>query len=430
MRHRGTRHSVVRMTSSLPRRAWRIAGAITALALVPMAACADTNSDVSPTGVATSENSPAVANGYEFLNTAMDRCGSGETPRFPPSYLSGQPAADHPTVAYSYDVSLAIIAYLARGDAEDVARARILGTSILHVQQADPAQDGRVRNAYDCSLSVVSQGTSTGNQAWVGLALLRLYDVTHDAAYLAGSERLAQWIQANTSDARGAGGYTGGLNSDGSAITWKSTEHNLDVSAFFTGLSKADSDPQWATRASSASELVSAMWDKVGGRFWTGTGNDGDTANTDDPVPEDAQSWSWLVLQDDRYTAALDWANVALEVTDGTANGVKFADAPDSQNTVWFEGTAHMATALACRASGNDHAIASRYLATLDDASTQIPDPAMTSTVTTSAGIPAASRDGTSGGSDIIYDALHTGTTSWFLLAAFKVNPFTGVRCG
>lgn len=40
-------------------------------------------------------------------------------------------------------------------------------------------------------------------------------------------------------------------------------------------------------------------------------------------------------------------------------------------------------------------------------------------------GIPAATQDGTAGGDSTIYDALHTGTTAWFVLAAQGSNPFS-----
>jgi hypothetical protein len=48
-----------------------------------------------------------------------------------------------------------------------------------------------------------------------GDALVQLYAATRLPAYLTGAENLAGWTQANTSDVRGQGGYSGGYAARG-----------------------------------------------------------------------------------------------------------------------------------------------------------------------------------------------------------------------
>ena len=132
--------------------------------------------------------------------------------------------------------------------------------------------------------------------AWVGQALVQLYAKTNDASYLNGALRIARWLQANTYDTRGSGGYTGGYTARGKKIEWKSTEHNIDVYAFFTMLAVEAGESQWATHAAWAKQFVAAMWESHAGRFYVGTLDDGVTPNK--PFkPEDVNSWSYLAFQ-------------------------------------------------------------------------------------------------------------------------------------
>ncbi|MFP3813725.1 hypothetical protein, partial [Bacillus sp. SIMBA_005] len=83
-------------------------------------------------------------------------------------------------------------------------------------------------------VEITGPGTFTGNQAWVGMSLARLFHATGETKYLDGALRIAEWIQANTADmVRAPFGYTGGQLDDGTSLTWKSTEHNSDISGFF-----------------------------------------------------------------------------------------------------------------------------------------------------------------------------------------------------
>jgi hypothetical protein len=164
----------------------------------------------------------------------MDKYATGSTTRLVRSF-DGGPLKGF-TDAVTYDDALFIDAMVADGSVAAVVRAKVVGNAFLYVQAHDVAGDGRLRAAYAPQPLrkpgdvVVDDNTSdVGNMAWVGQALVRLYATTSDGAYLSGAVQIAQWLEANTYDVRGAGGYTGGYSARGKKIEWKSTEHNIDV---------------------------------------------------------------------------------------------------------------------------------------------------------------------------------------------------------
>lgn len=208
------------------------------------------------------------------------------------------------------------------------------------MQENDPIGDGRTRASYEPHgiregrVEITGPGSFTGNQAWVGLALARLAHATGDSRYLDGALRVGQWIQDNTADMlRAPYGYTGGQLEDGTSLTWKSTEHNSDVSGFFTQLAQLTGDPVWSDRAAVAADFVAAM-QSADGHVDTGTGLDGSTINTR-PIPLDAQTWSSLATGDPRYGAALDWTLANLIATDGPYTGPSISEVDVSK--AWFE---------------------------------------------------------------------------------------------
>src|SRR4029077_15643230 len=115
-----------------------------------------------------------------------------------------------------------------------------LGESLLYVQANDPVHDGRIRAAYapvplsgPGAVHATDATSDVGTMAWVGQALVQLYARTGRASFLSAATSIAEWIQLNAYDTRGSGGYTGGLEASGAKITWKSTEHNIDLVSFF-----------------------------------------------------------------------------------------------------------------------------------------------------------------------------------------------------
>lgn len=364
----------------------------------------------------------SAARGYLFLDHMMDRYASGSQLRLVQSYVGGYLGRQHFTDSFTYDDALIIDALLARGQPADVTRAGVLGRSLLYVQAHDPAADGRVRAAYapdpltsPAQIHATGDATDVGNMAWVGQALVQLYLRTGGHAYLRGAVRIGDWVQAHTYDTRGPSGYTGGQSAGGSKITWKSTEHNIDLVGLFSLLATATHNSAWTARSAHARHFVESMWSPAQKLFYVGTGTDGVTINRDF-LAEDVNSWSYLALRDASYAGSLDWDVHHLGVSAGGFSGVSFC--AGDRTGVWFEGTSHLADALKLRAGPGDSKQAAAYLADVAHAQASGPN-------ANGLGIIAASKNGLGDcDGDSYYASLHTGATSWYLLALQGADPF------
>ncbi|QNA91576.1 MULTISPECIES: hypothetical protein [unclassified Microbacterium] len=407
---------------------WAVAAALVAAAVLvgaaPAALGAARPADEPTSGMTPLDPAQSVALAYEFLDARVDEFCDGAGRCLPRSYQGGfftTPSWDF-TPSFVYDDALVVIAYTARGRPDDLRRARAIGDTLLFVQQNDPIGDGRTRASYEPHgirqgrVEITGPGTFTGNQAWVGLALARLAHATGDPRYLDGAVRVGQWIQDNTADMdRAPFGYTGGQLEDGTSLTWKSTEHNADITGFFTQLAQLTGDAVWAERAAVAAGFVAAM-QSADGHVNTGTGLDGSTINTR-PIPLDGQTWSALATGDPRYGAALDWTLAHLIATDGPYTGPSISEVDVSK--AWFEGSGHLALALTLRGGAGDDGQVESLLRSIRLAQRDAPNG-------DGKGIVATSNDGLdSGFGDLYYASLHTGATAWYLLAASGANPFT-----
>jgi hypothetical protein len=349
----------------------------------------------------------------------IDKYARGSTTRLVQSF-DGGPLKKF-TDAVTYDDALFVDAMLADGSAADVGRAKVVGNAFLYVQAHDEAGDGRLRAAYapkplrNPRDVVVDDDTSdVGNMAWVGQALVQLYAATSNSAYLTGALAIAQWLETNTYDTRGAGGYTGGYTAHGKKIAWKSTEHNIDIYAFFTMLAAESGQSEWTANAAWAENFVASMWDARDGRFYVGTLDDGVTPNK--PFkPEDVNSWSYLAFANPRWAAAPSWDVTNLAVSENGFNGVSFCSG--DRSGVWFEGTAHLADALELRDASGDPGQAQQYLSDIEYAQTNGPNG-------DGLGIIAASKTISDCDGDKYFSSLHVGATAWYIMAAGAVNPF------
>ena len=388
-----------------------------------------------PTPAVAASEEETVSNAYLHLDEAMDEWASPPALRVPSSYHGG--VLDFWDNSVTYDNALVIIAYANRKDnADSLDRARTMGDALLQMQEKDPIGDGRLRNAYGPEHlfdangvpNIQTWGSASGNQAWAGMALAHLAHVTKDTKYRDGALRIGEWLLRETKDTRGRGGFTGGYRSDGTKIEWKSTEHNIDMVGLFGMLHQLTKDRKWHHARKHARKFVKSMWDEKEGRFHIGTESDGVTINRDEYVPEDVQSWGYLALLSEPYARALDWAVANVETTDNTNPdqpivGVRFAlrtnpeELSRNDDTVWLEGTAHMALAL--RASGTEahKQKASVYLDSIHKEQLNGPN-------ADGKGIQANSKEGYSGGDDVNYTSLHTGATAWYLMAKQDINPF------
>ncbi|NCC51985.1 MAG: hypothetical protein EOM20_12325 [Spartobacteria bacterium] len=370
-----------------------------------------------------------------------------EMPRFLTSY---QTQADDTffdqrmcNTAYLYDNALALLALLAGAD---IARAQLIADAILYAQRNDRFyRDGRLRNAYqggdlaappgywadgrsfttrlpgywDVRAAAwvedgTSVGTHAGNMAWAGLALISFYEKAGGSDYLDGAIRIAEWLEANCRDTRGCGGYCAGYEGwepTPQKLSYKSTEHNIDLYALFQRLFLITGESIWRERADYARHFFLAMWDPADGKFWTGTHEDGVTISRD-VIPVDAQAWALMALREAHvpYRKCLEYSEDNLRI----GHGYDFNQDGDG---IWYEGTAQMAVAfdLAGHTQRRNDIMGLLYSA--QDLHT--------------GGIPAAQQDGLTTGfytnGDVpwvYYKRLHVGATAWMLLAEKQVNPF------
>lgn len=326
---------------------------------------------------------------YEFLNAMMDAYASGSTLRLIQSYSDQSGLL---STAFTYDNALAVHAYLARGLSEDVARAKVLGNSLLYAQAHNfPVADGRFGQGYfvnvpDTNGAYITPAagnfyfytSSVGDQAWAGLALAQLYKVTGNSSYLAGAIKVANWIVANnySSDVGPAGGgflwgaAINGYNQSEPSGNGKSTEHNIDCYGFFSMLvqltsTKAVNGMGWAALANHALTFVQEMFNSSGGFFYVGS-NAGQPTISTSPIAEDCQTWSYLALLSEHYGVSIDWVLTHLLTTDTPSNpktaltgniavtGLDFTTASllgfgYDPAAVWLEGTSHTIAALVQR---------------------------------------------------------------------------------
>jgi hypothetical protein len=368
----------------------------------------------------------STENAYTFLYNMMDTYATGSTMRLPPSYVNTN-AFNVGDVGYLYDSDVMIIALLKRGNTTDISRAEILGNALVYAQAHDTAGDGRVRNSYHMNpfisssgaLNVNDTGSATGVMAWTGMALVQLYHSTGTVSYLTAAESLATYIQNNTYSTTGSGGYMAGLNAAGTKLTNKATEHQIDLYSLFTMLASASGNSIYTTDATHAYNELMAMWNATGGYYYIGTISDGVTLDiTDDPTPEDIQTWSYLATKLASHQGSIDWAMSNLAVTAGSFSGIEF-DTGDHGSGVWFEGTAHMAAALRIRYASGDATNAATLVDDLENAQSYGPN-------NDGEGIISSSINGLEAdGSPQYYSALHVGATAWYCLVAEWGNPFS-----
>jgi hypothetical protein len=364
-----------------------------------------------------------------------------DEPRFLVSYETGV-GTDFDrvmrNVAFVYDNALAALAFMAAGDME---RAKLIVDAFLYAQQNDRFYtDGRLRNAYQGGDLWLPPGwtpngqantvrmpgwydpgeqkwledrgavsTSAGNVAWAMLALLAYYEKVGGSQYLSAAQQIGEWVEANCRDTRGAGGYTGGVEGwepNQTTVSWKSTEHNIDLYVAFERLYGLAGDAKWQGGADHAKRFVLAMWDEADGKFWTGTRDDGVTVNTD-VIPLDIQAWAVLALRVEGapYWRALEYAEGHLKVNGGF-------DFNQDRDGIWHEGTAQMAVAY--QATGQQEK-ACQLVDLLESAQARFG----------SGALPASDGDELTTGFDWFYfRRAHVGATAWFILAAREANPF------
>jgi hypothetical protein len=286
---------------------------------------------------------------------------------FMTSWPASHEAALH-AAAFTYDNALVVLA-LTGCERPDLARR--IATALLYAQEHDRYwHDGRLRNGYAAGELVsgtaplagwwdtergrwledgYQAGSDTGNQAFALLALLAAADAANEPAFLQGAIRLGIHVLSQF-DSRGVPGFTGGFvghEPQPRVSTWKSTEHNADLYAAFTGLAARSKDPRWAVAAGRARDFVESMWRADCTCFAVGTRDDGVTPNS--LLALDAQVLPLLALPDATPRSAGVFSPMAAKLAGG--GGYRYSEAPGA---MWIEGSAQVV--LAMRRSGRSAA--------------------------------------------------------------------------
>ncbi|MCK6685853.1 MAG: hypothetical protein L6R30_25940 [Thermoanaerobaculia bacterium] len=297
--------------------------------------------------------------------------------RVQPGRVSIPPDQVHANLSTIYESSVTGLALLGRATSRDLESARLLAETFVYAldhpnsgaevpaspngaalqnahkfgsialvndQAGGEARRGQVQLAgFLASTSLcgptgyclVLDGATGGNNAFVGLFLLRAWERFGDARYLDAARRIGAWMTENLWDRspEGFGGFWLGYPDEGvypkTLMTGKSIENNADIYAFLASLSHVErvkGDPVKAALldegARAAGDFVMAMLDPATGRFFAGTvpknqppsagiqpdgprrGNE--VVNTADFL--DSQTFTALAMAESgRYRQAIDW---------------------------------------------------------------------------------------------------------------------------
>jgi len=305
-----------------------------------------------------------------------------DTPLFLASYESvplDKPDSFINSYAYSYDAAMTVLALAYAGKTRQAAQvADALLFALDNDRAFTPAQRG-VRNGYASGSPVSPPGWragtagktpfaklagtylkdknsysedyyadsySTGNNAWILIALLKIHHDTRDAKYLDAARRLAAYLHTLRDDANG--GFTGGwegFDDTQTRATYASTEHNIDLYSALSQLANtiAPADPAAAARynddAAHAKRFVLKMYDPAAGRFHTGTKADGKTINKD-VYPLDTNTWalqSMIFLGEPLIDTAKVMSYMENNLRDPASGFYKFSD--KTTEGYWAEGT-------------------------------------------------------------------------------------------
>ena len=241
-------------------------------------------------------------------------CGSGhagrESPSAPPAaakagkWLGNQQdiktgllyRSDRPgrRAAATYDQAVAIIALLELGD---VVAARRCADGML--ARLDDTQAAWPDEYCDTKAGVKGVGnTAVGPNAWMGLALLRLYQATRQERYLQAAKRIAEFVlKLQTRRGPAEGAVAGGYDDKGKALNWTSTEHNADALALFAGLARITGKKRHLDAAvRTAKWLDREMWDKKAGCYHPGYADNAKRTLSRFPERLDSQTWTVLAL--------------------------------------------------------------------------------------------------------------------------------------
>ena len=294
----------------------------------------------------------------EWLAQRVAAAGAQPQPVFIASYdvMPGKSQFDtaNANTAFTYDQAMAIMALLAAGD---VPSARRLGDALSWAEGHDRFyHDGRLRNAYQSGPTgegtvklpgywdakakrwqedSYQVGAATGNNAWAGVALMRLAAASGDRKYAETARQIGVYLLTLKDGHDGLPGGYEGFEPNAETLTWRSAEHNTAVLALMRLLEAAYPGQGFGDEATAVQRFLLSLW--TGDHFLVGTLPDGVTPNRA-YSGFDVQILTLLALPDPQpYRAALNYAERVHGVKDGF-------DYSDARAGIWAEGTMEAAT--------------------------------------------------------------------------------------
>lgn len=324
----------------------------------------------------------ASANAHNWLKSQMVSTGLVDSYR------------DSQDICYTYDQAVAAIAFLARGDTTNAVK-------VLDALKSMQYADGSWNTAYYCKTKGVQESQKhVGPVLWIAMAVAQYEKQTGDTAtYRAMAENAINWsLQFQQAD----GGINGGLDYNGTLLTWCSTEHNEDAYAALTYFGYS------AAAAQVKGFLDNVVWDGTNNR-WYGGRND-----TRDPM--DVNSWGVSALGASGthdYQLSLDYVmthhrNTQTGRFGRTTITVDGFDFDSDKDDVWLEGTAQMVVAFQVVGRTAD---ATYFTSEIIKAQS------------TDGGVPYSLK-GTDNGYWRMSTAHSVAATGWLVMAIEGVNPF------
>ena len=300
---------------------------------------------------------------------------------------------DSRDICYTYDQAVAAIAFQVKGDA---VNARKVLDALKSMQYAD----GSWNTAYYCTSKGVQETQKhVGPVLWIAMAVAYYEKRTGDTQYHAMGDKAVLWSrQFQQAD----GGLNGGLDYNGSLLTWASTEHNEDAYSAFTSYGYTTNAAQVKTF------LDNTVWDAVNVRWYGGRNDARD--------PMDVNSWGVSALGASgtrNYQASLDYVMTHHRSTQSVRVGptvitVDAFDFNSDKNDIWFEGTGQMIVAFKVvgRTADADYFTTALLKGQQTDGGVQY------------------SLKGTDNGYWIMSKSKSAAATGWLILAIAGANPF------
>ena len=293
------------------------------------------------------------------------------------------------SIGYTYDESVAVIAFCLKGDYTHAQ------TILATLQKKQNSSGSWYDGYYVARLTTADSNQEVGPNIWVDMAVATYEHLTGDMSFDSMARKNINWaLQFQQSD----GGINGGIGSNGSILTWCSTEHNEDAYAVLSyfGFTTA------ATNVKSF--LDNVAWNSSQNRFNTGRG--------DTSVHTDVNSWGVLALGPSGtwpYAESLNFNQACCQNTQtnsrATLTGI---DYDDDTNDIWLEGTGQFAEAwLVDSNSTNWNYFVSQIILDQD-----------------SSGGVQYSMQGTNNGYWTMSTANCVSSTGWLIISIAQYNPF------